>query len=188
MSDAEDRADVRRVLAGDAGAFEGLVRRWQGPLLNLAYRYCRDRGQAEELVQEVFLRVYRKLGQYREDARFSTWMFSVATRLCISHVRRTTPQFSHGDDLDKRSHWGNLAEAAEARDTAQVVREAVTRLPAKYRDALILYYFREKDVNESAKILGVAAGTLKARLHRGRELLRRRVAGKLTARPVAGEA
>ena len=188
MSDAEDRADIRRVLAGDARAFEGLVRRWQRPLLNLAYRYCRDRGQAEELVQEIFLRVYRKLDLYREDAQFSTWMFSVAMRLCSSQLRRYTPQFSGEKDLDKRPHRGNLSRMVETRDTEQVVREAVTRLPAKYRDAMIVYYFREKDVNEAAKILGVAAGTLKARLHRGRELLKRRVAGRLTASPVVGEA
>src|SRR5262245_23232981 len=58
---AEDQADVEKVLAGDVGAFESIVRRWQGPLVNLAYRFCHDRGRAEEMAQEAFLRVYRGL-------------------------------------------------------------------------------------------------------------------------------
>lgn len=62
MSASDDQADVERVLAGDISAFEGIVRRWQGPLINLAYRFCRDRGRAEELAQEAFLRAYRALG------------------------------------------------------------------------------------------------------------------------------
>ena len=63
MSATEDLADVERVLAGETASFEGIVRRWQGPLVNMAYRFCNDRGRAEEMAQEAFLRVYRSLGR-----------------------------------------------------------------------------------------------------------------------------
>jgi RNA polymerase sigma-70 factor (ECF subfamily) len=65
-----DRADVDRVLAGDASAFEGIVRRWQGPLVNLAYRFCGDRGRAEDMAQEAFLRAFRGLAGWRREALF----------------------------------------------------------------------------------------------------------------------
>jgi hypothetical protein len=69
----QDLDDVERVLAGDVEAFEGIVRRWQGPLVNMAWRYCRDRGRAEELAQEAFVRAWRGLAQWRREGSFSTW-------------------------------------------------------------------------------------------------------------------
>ena len=81
VSATEDQADAERVLAGDVSAFEGIVRRWQTPLVNLAYRFCRDPGRAEEMAQEAFLRAYRGLRGWRRDSAFSTWMFAVATNL-----------------------------------------------------------------------------------------------------------
>lgn len=187
MSDAEDREDVRRVLGGDPRAFEGLVRRWQRPLLNLAYRYCRDRGKSEELTQEAFLRVYRKLKLYREDARFSTWLFTLANRLYTSHLRRYSPEWVRTEDMDNLPHWPNLVASLERKDRDQTVRRSVTRLPPKYRDALLWYYFLEKDIGETARVLGVATGTVKARLHRGREMLRERMAALAPAEPAAEE-
>ena len=79
MGAREDREDVETVLGGDVSAFERLVLRWQTPLINLAYRFCRDRGRAEDLAQEAFLRVYRGLHTWRRDAAFSTWLFAVAS-------------------------------------------------------------------------------------------------------------
>src|ERR1022692_3816639 len=88
VSASDDQADVERVLAGDVSAFEGIVRRWQGPLINLAHRFCHDRGRAEEMAQEAFLRAYRALSQWRKEAVFSTWLFALATNLYRSELRR----------------------------------------------------------------------------------------------------
>src|SRR5437660_9086253 len=87
-SATEDQADVERVLAGNISAFEGIVQRWQSPLVNLAYRFCHDRGRSEDMAQEAFLRAYRGLGQWRKDAVFSTWLFALATNLYRSELRR----------------------------------------------------------------------------------------------------
>jgi RNA polymerase sigma factor (sigma-70 family) len=76
------------VLAGDTAAFENIVRRWQGPLVNLAYRFCRDRGRAEDMAQEAFLRAFRGLASWRRDAAFSTWLFALATNLYRTELRR----------------------------------------------------------------------------------------------------
>ena len=76
------------MLAGDTAAFTKLVQRWQGPLVNLAWRFCRDRERAEDMAQEAFLRAYRNLSQWRREAAFSTWLFALATNLYRSELKR----------------------------------------------------------------------------------------------------
>ena len=172
VSASDDQTDVERVLAGDISAFEGIVRRWQGPLINLAYRFCRDRGRAEEMAQEAFLRAYRALGQWRKDAVFSTWLFALATNLYRSELRRIPARTVSFEDIaeprDVRASDGGL----EDHDRDLAVRRAVGALPAKYREALILFYFHDMDVTTAARSLGLPEGTVKARLFRGREILR----------------
>lgn len=178
MSASDDQSAVEKVLAGDVSAFEGIVQRWQGPLINLAYRFCHDRGRAEEMAQEAFLRAYRALAQWRKDAVFSTWLFALATNLYRSELRRiparNVPLQDVAEPADSRASDGGL----EDRDRDRAVRRAVLALPAKYREALTLFYFHEMDVPAAARSLGLPEGTVKARLFRGRELLR----GKLPQR------
>jgi RNA polymerase sigma-70 factor (ECF subfamily) len=172
-----DEDAVERVQDGDVQAFEEIVGRWQGPLVNLAWRYCRDRSQAEELAQEAFLRIYQGLASWRRQAAFSTWMFAVATNVIRNGVRqRLPPQV----DLDDAPAWALMDDpvaAAERRDLRARVRRGVRFLPARYRDAVVAYYFQEMDVARAAACLGVTPGTLKSRLHRARGLLARRLAG-----------
>jgi len=172
VSAHDDQTDVERVLSGEIAAFEGIVRRWQGPLVNLAYRFCHDRGRAEEMAQEAFLRAYRALGQWRKDAVFSTWLLALATNLYRSELRRIPAQAVSLEDIaepwDARASDGSLDD--KNRDLA--VRRAVCNLPAKYREALTLFYFHDMDVSTAARSLGLPEGTVKARLSRGREILR----------------
>jgi RNA polymerase sigma-70 factor (ECF subfamily) len=179
VSASDDQTDVERVLAGRMSAFEGIVQRWQSPLVNLAYRFCHDRGRAEEMAQEAFLRAYRGLGQWRKDAVFSTWLFALATNLYRSELRRIPARTVSLEDvaepLDARASDGGL----EDRDRDFAVRRAVGALPAKYREALILFYFHDMDVTTAARSLGVPEGTLKARLFRGREILRSKLPRRL---------
>lgn len=171
MTATDDQADVEKVLAGEVSAFEGIVRRWQAPLINLAYRFCHDRARAEEMAQEAFLRAYHGLSQWRKDAVFSTWLFSLATNLYCSEMRRserTVALHELNEPSDCRACDGGLEE--ENRDEA--VRRAVLNLPAKYREALILFYFHDLSVEATARSLGLPEGTVKARLSRGREILR----------------
>lgn len=189
MDGAEDTADVARVLAGDIGAFESIVRRWRGPLVNLAYRFCRDRGRAEEMAQEAFLRAYRGLAQWRSEGLFSTWLFALATNLYCSEMRRiparTVTLEAITEPRDKRAEFDAVYEEA---DRDSLVRRAVLTLPAKYREVLILFYFHERDVAAAAQSLKLAEGTVKARLSRGRELLRKKLAPQLTPRLLRKEA
>ena len=177
MTTDADSVDVDGVLAGDLTAFERIVRRWQGPLVNLAFRFCHDRGRAEDLAQEAFLRAYRGLDRWRREAAFSTWLFALATNVYRSELRRLPPPSVQFDLVAEPSTGDNDAANVrlEAADRDRAVRRAVDTLPAKYREALILFYFRGMDVAAAAESLGVPTGTLKARLSRARDLLRRKL-------------
>jgi RNA polymerase sigma-70 factor (ECF subfamily) len=168
-----DEALVARVVAGDTAAFEGIVHRWQSPLINLAWRFCRDRGRAEEMAQEAFLRAFRNLAQFRGDAAFSTWLFSLATNLYRSESRRLPAMPLSLDEIAEPPDPRIAASAAfEESSRDESLRRAVLALPPKYRDAVLLFYFHEQDVPAAARTLRVPEGTVKARLFRGRELLR----------------
>ena len=172
MSASDDKDDVEKVLAGDTSAFAGIVGRWQGPLVNLAYRFCRDRGRAEEMAQEAFLRAYRGLAQWRGQAAFSTWLFALATNLYRTELRRIPASTFGLDEIAEPRDPRNLGGDLEDAERDRAVRRAVDALPSKYREALILFYFQEMDVSAAAHSLGVPVGTVKARLSRGRGMLR----------------
>jgi RNA polymerase sigma-70 factor (ECF subfamily) len=179
VSAGEDQADVEKVLAGDVAAFEGIVRRWQRPLVNLAYRFCHDRGRAEEMAQEAFLRAFRGLAGWRRDAAFSTWLFALATNLYRSELRRTPAVTVSLDSVAELWDPRREGKELEDKDREAIVRQAMHALPAKYREALTLFYFHEKDVAAAARDLGLREGTVKARLSRGRDILRRKLQDRL---------
>jgi len=168
----DDRAVVGQVLAGDTEAFAALVQRWQTPLVNLAWRYCRDRGRAEEMAQEAFLRAYRNHAQWRGESAFTTWLFALATNLYRTELKRVPAMTLSLDDIADPPDHRYAPAVYEDAQRDESLRKAVLTLPPKYRDAVLLFYFQEQDVPRAAHTLGVPEGTLKARLFRGREMLR----------------
>jgi RNA polymerase sigma-70 factor (ECF subfamily) len=170
----KDLADVDRVLGGDPQAFEGIVRRWQGPIVNMAWRYCRDRGRAEDLAQEAFIRAWRGLAQWRREGSFSTWLFALAANVFRSELKRfptvNLPLETIAEPARPAAQFHQLA----AQFSADAVRRAVLALPLRYREPVILFYFHEMDVSQAAATMRLPEGTVKARLSRARTLLRRR--------------
>lgn len=171
-----DTEAVQRVLAGDIAAFEDLVHRWQGPLVNLAFRFCRDRDRAEEMAQEAFLRAFRFLDRWGHEAAFSTWLFSLAINVYRSQMRRRRPPQISLDEVPRLAGSDDPQQQVEDAQQSEAVRRMVLQLPWRYREALILFYFHGMDVAEAARSLQIAPGTLKARLHRGRALLQSKLA------------
>jgi RNA polymerase sigma-70 factor (ECF subfamily) len=170
----EDLADVERVLGGDVQAYEGIVRRWQGPLVNMAWRYCRDRGRAEELAQEAFVRAWRGLSGWRREGSFSTWLFALASNVFRSELSRFPVANEPLDKIAEPAHPAAQYNTLAATISSETVRRAVLALPVRYREPLVLFYFHEMDVAAAAQTMGLPQGTLKARLARARELLRKR--------------
>ena len=174
MSAEEDLADVNRVLAGEVQAFEGIVRRWQGPLVNMAWRYCRDRGRAEEMAQEAFLRAWRGLAGWRRESSFSTWLFALAANVFRSELQRFPVVNVPLEDAAEPSGPATQHEGLARKLSDESVRRAVLALPRRYREPVVLYYFHEMDVAAASRTMKLPEGTVKARLARGREMLKKR--------------
>jgi RNA polymerase sigma-70 factor, ECF subfamily len=174
MSAEEDLADVERVLGGQVQAFEGIVRRWQGPLVNMAWRYCRDRGRAEEMAQEAFLRAWRGLAGWRRESSFSTWLFALAANVFRSELQRFPVVNVPLEDVAEPAGPATQHESLAGKQSDEAVRRAVLALPHRYREPVVLYYFHEMDVAAASRTMRLPEGTVKARLARGRELLRKR--------------
>jgi RNA polymerase sigma-70 factor (ECF subfamily) len=175
VSAAEDEQAVDRVLEGDLSAFEAIVRRWQGPLVNMAYRFCHDRGRSEEMAQEAFVKAFRGLAKWRRDATFSTWLFALAANLYRTEIRRIPPATVTLDQIVEPADPHRTDSRLEDEDRRRVVQRALQSLPSKYREALVLFYFHGLDVATAARSLRLPEGTLKARLSRGRDMLRRKL-------------
>jgi RNA polymerase sigma-70 factor (ECF subfamily) len=173
-STIDDGADVDRVLSGDIAAFEGIVRRWQGPLVNMAWRYSRDRGRAEEMAQEAFLRAWRGLANWRRESSFSTWLFALAANVYRSELKRFPVETLPLDAAPEPSGPAGQHNALQKKSIHEGVRRAVLALPLRYREPVVLFYFHEMDVAAAARTMGLPEGTLKARLSRARALLRKR--------------
>ena len=175
--DQEVEAAIEDVLNGDTAAFAPIVERWQGPLINLAYRFCRDHERAEDMAQEAFIRAFRGLKSWRHDAAFSTWLFALATNVYRDEIRKyAPPSIPFEDELAAQETEEDIAEEADRR---RLVRTAVQSLPPKYRDPLLLFYFHEQNVAATAESLRLPEGTIKARLSRGRALLESKLEKRL---------
>lgn len=183
MSADPDLADVDAVLAGDVERFAGIVERWQRPLVDLAFRFVRDRSTAEDMAQDAFVHAFRRLRRWRREARFGTWLYAIALNRYRSHLRaRPGPGDPLPADLAGRGRPAEQQADLLAEERREAVRRELASLPAIYREALALFYLQERDLTSAAAALGVPPGTLKARLHRGRELLRVKLERRLRER------
>jgi RNA polymerase sigma-70 factor (ECF subfamily) len=171
---ADEAALIDRILNGDTHAFAQIVHRWQGPLVNMAWRYCRDRARAEELAQEAFLRIWRGLPTWRRESSFSTWIFSVAANVYRNELKRIPSIELPLSEASEPASPLRLDRQLEGVARDEAIRRAVLALPEKYREPTILYYFHEMDLAAAAATMRLPEGTMKARLSRARQLLRQR--------------
>jgi RNA polymerase sigma-70 factor (ECF subfamily) len=179
----EDAQLMLAFAAGDGGAFDALFRRWAGRVLGYVVRLVGDRAVAEELVQEVFLRVHRARGRYRADARFSTWLFTIATNLARNELRRPA-QRAPGRSLDGTGEGAPLELAApasgadavaHARRVGAVLEGALAALPERQREALWLAAVEGLSYAEVASALETSESSVKALVHRARTALAERM-------------
>jgi RNA polymerase sigma-70 factor, ECF subfamily len=197
---AMTRSDVQLMLdvkAGDDASFNLLLQKYRTPLINFLFRMVRDSATAEDLAQEVFLRVYRARKQYSPSAKFTTWLFRIATNLALNSVRDNRHRqmdvsidASVEDDeapLQLPAREMRIDEHMIERDRAEFIRQAISSLPEKQRVAVLLHKYEEMDYAEIAKILECSESALKSLLFRAYETLRVQLA-PLVAQPVARRA
>ncbi len=169
---------------GDTAAFDALFRRWSGPLLRYLERMVRDLATAEDLVQEVFLRVHRARDRYAAEARFSTWLYRIATNLALNELRRPRRRAAHRSTEDEAAVPLASADPAtdnvvDARRMAEAAWRELGELPEKQRAALCLTAVEGLSYAEAAEALDVTEKAVKSLVHRARSALAERISGRI---------
>lgn len=187
-----DNLDVRLAkLArkGDQRAFAEIVELYKDKIFHLAYRMLNNQHEAEDIVQETFLRVYKNLDRYDENQKFSTWIYRIGTNLCIDRLRKRKPSYSLDADMnDQEGMDGYSMIPSDDRtpesemlisETQRIIHQAIESLPAKYKTIMILRYIQDMSLQEISEVLTLPVTTIKTRVHRGREFLRKKLEFKL---------
>jgi len=170
----QDRMLVRSILEGDTDAYAGLVTQYQKMIASVAWRFGTPRQEIEDVVSEVFIKAYGNLDRYRPDHPFSTWLFRLASNHVIDHGRRARKERGRVEMPEQiEDTRSSTAEGVEANERATLLRGALDTLSDHYREVLFLVYIEGMKVDEAARTLKVPQGTVKTRLMRGREALRK---------------
>lgn len=166
---------IRAIGNGDQEAFKSLIVRYQKPLLNFIYRYVGDRHTAEDLTQEVFLRVYQAAPRFEPRARVSTWIFKIAVNLCINELKMDQRRSKLVQDLretaDLNAH-STLGATVENREMEQRIMEALNNLPQSQRIAIILKLFEGMSYKKIATITETSVSSVESLIFRARTRLK----------------
>lgn len=177
----EDRILIARCLKGDERAFEELLDKYRTSVFSICMRMVRNRSSAEDIAQEVFVKIFSALDRYDPTYPFSSWLRRITSNLCIDHLRREKertlsldqPLGGEDDDLliQVPSKAAGPDRELESREAMAMLEEAIARLPEHYRIIVILRHQEELSYEEISETLGIPLGTVKARIHRARNLI-----------------
>jgi RNA polymerase sigma factor (sigma-70 family) len=171
---------ISRVLKGDSQAYAGLVNRYQDYVFTLTLRMVKNREDAEEIAQDVFVKAYRYLADFRGQSKFSTWLYTIVNTTCITFLRKkklvvhsldNEAVFERADNLD----GGLTANQVEQKSKTAMVTQAIALLSTDDAEILTLFYKAEQSLEEIARILRVETNTAKVRLHRARTRLKEKM-------------
>jgi RNA polymerase sigma-70 factor (ECF subfamily) len=179
-----DAEVMLRVKAGDDAAFEYLVQKYRRPMVSYMYRMSHNVAAAEDLAQEVFLRVYRSRANYEPSAKFATWLYRIATNLAVNHARDSRherpetsvsidePDQETGLALDLPDTSLSAEEALLRRERMAAIRQRVQSLPERQRTAVVMHKYQQMDYHQIAEVLKLSESATKSLLFRAYETLR----------------
>jgi RNA polymerase sigma-70 factor, ECF subfamily len=174
---------------GDDGAFEPLYERYKRPIYQFVFRRIGHGGRAEEVTQEVFLGIIRTRGSWRQESTFKTYIYKIALNQCTSEARRADfkkldpLEHPDGTQLDVRESKPGPESVTTSREEAEIVKQALGKLEDEQREALLLREYQGLSYEEIAEVTGVALGTVKSRIFRGKLELKRLLEPLLKATP-----
>jgi len=180
---------IKQALDGDQRAYTEILKKYRAPLYNLLYRMVRNKMETEDLVQEAFIKAFNSLASFNDDYAFSTWLYKIAINNCIDHFRKkklkTFPidkPIESKDGSIKREFPDVSYQPDQyllSREKDKLINEAIQNLPPKYRIAIVLRHNEDKSYEEISEIMGIPLGTVKARIFRAREMLKKQLKHKL---------
>lgn len=186
--DTLERWLVRSAKKGNMRAFVEIVELYKDKIFYLAYRMLSNRYEAEDVVQDTFLRIYCNLDRYDESQKFSTWIYRIGTNLCIDRLRKRKPSYSLDAENDQEGIDGYAVISSDDNtpesyllisEMQQMVHEALESLPEKYKIVMTLRYLKDMSLQEISDVLNIPVTTIKTRVHRGREFLRKKLQFKI---------
>lgn len=171
---------ISRVLKGEQNAYAELVNRYQSYVFTLTMRFTKNREDAEELSQDIFVKAYRSLADFRGASKFSTWLYTIVNTTCITFLRKKRLQVQSLDNEKvfesvENHDSGFNANQVEQKSKANMVNQAIGMLSTDDSEILTLFYKAEQSLDEIAQVLGLETNTVKVRLHRARQRLKDRM-------------
>ena len=189
----EDDELILRLRAGEEGAYEALIDRFQQPVYNLAFRLLSSPGDASDVVQEVFLKVFRNVGHFRRQSSLKTWIYRITVNEAHNQRRWFFRHRSREVGLDDETDEGCSRTVADSgrspfdcafdREKHVLIENALARINPLFREVVVLRDIEDMSYEEIAEVLQMSLGTVKSRIMRGREALREELTGRLEAGP-----
>ena len=175
-----DNEIINRVLQGEQALYTQLVNRYQNFVFTIALRYMPNREDAEEIAQDVFVKAYRSLADFRGESKFSTWLYTIVTTTCITFLRRKKlPIHSldneHIFEVADSQNSTFKANQVEQKSKVQVINEAIKLLSVDDARIITLFYQAEQSLEEIGRIIGIDPNTAKVKLHRARQRLKEKM-------------
>ena len=180
---------IERALSGDQQAYCEILKRYRAPLYNLLFRMVRNKMETEDLVQEAFIKAFGSLATFNDEYAFSTWLYKIAINNCIDHFRKKRLK-TYSLDKPINSKDGEIRrefpdptyqpdKTLLSKEKDKLIEEAIQNLPEKYRISIVLRHNEDKSYEEISQILNIPLGTVKARIFRAREMLKKQLKNKL---------
>ncbi len=171
---------MHRVARGDEAAFTELVSKYKSPVHAFVYRMLGDADEADDVAQEVFIKLYRTADLYRPQAKFTTWLFAIARNLAVDRLRKRRPVVT-GEEADRELESAldakaDPSKAAGIADQAVAVQRAIEQLPPDQKTVLLLCEYEEMSHAEIGEVMGCSVKSVESRLYRAKEFLRRKLA------------
>lgn len=177
LTGLSDNDIISSVLAGDRDAYARIVERYQSYVFTLVLRFTRSREDAEELSQDIFVKAYRALANFKGESKFSTWLYTIVNTTCITFLRKKRLDMKSLDDEQVFATADNMdsgasANQVETKSRMAMVNLAIAKLAPDDAEVLTLFYKAEQSLDEIAAILRIETNTAKVRLHRARTRLK----------------
>ncbi len=169
----DEKQQIRKVLKGDTSAFAHFVDTYQDMAITIAYRICENRQDAEDIVQNAFVKAFHNLHTFRSDSKFSTWFYRIVYNTALSHISSSgfNTQFEDYKVIDSDSSYSDLdtLEQIHENERKEIINQTMEKLPKDESLLLTLYYLEENSVKDICLITGLTESNVKVKLHRARK-------------------